>query len=299
MNSSKKVMLAATAFLAFQAITSCMWSDTELSDKEVIAELEKLGISVAETGEEAMLKVDAVTVKHMSKLRTLKGLERLTLMQMSDETMAQLEGFSTLKALTITAKTKGITDRGVCHLEKLQNLEELHLAWTRVTATGVERIARLKKLERLDFSPFTRRGSKFTPGGLSDLEKMDAVGRALLGSHGIDDKALKALRALTSLRELDLCCTQVTGAGLKELAALKNLQRLNLSHCEIGDLGLEHLKLLANLEWLIVYNTGITDKGISHLKEMKKLRRLGVTSWKLSEKACAELQKALPECKID
>lgn len=272
-------------------------AETESTNEETIAELEKLGATVAKGGEQASLVVDEVTVEQMRKLGALEGLKRLRLAFVSDETMAHVGALSSVRALTISGKMDTVTDKGVRHLEKLQGLDELHLAWTKVTATGVEHIARLKTLRRLDFSPPWK--SKFTEAGLSDLKKMGAVERVFMGSDGIDDKALKSLRTLASLHEFDLCCTKVTAAGLKELAALKNLRRLNLSHCRIGDLGLEPLKRLSNLEWLILYGTDITDKGISHLKEMKKLKRLSVASWELSEEACAELQKALPECKID
>ena len=74
--------------------------------------------------------------------------------------------------------------------------------------------------------------------------------------------------------EVDLYGTQITDAGLVHLKGLTNLQTLNLDGTKITDAGLVHLKGLTSLETLSLNRTKVTDTGV------------------------AELQKALPDCKI-
>jgi len=73
--------------------------------------------------------------------------------------------------------------------------------------------------------------------------------------------------------EVDLGSSRITDTGLVHLKGLTSLQTLNLSG-SITDSGLVHLKGLTNLQQLYLEDTQITDAGV------------------------ADLQKALPNCKI-
>jgi hypothetical protein len=80
---------------------------------------------------------------------------------------------------------------------------------------------------------------------------------------------------LTALEELHLYRTKVTDAGLKELAELKGLKELHLQETKVTDAGLKELAGLKGLQEL-------------HLRGCREVTDAGV----------AELQKALPDCKI-
>ena len=67
----------------------------------------------------------------------------------------------------------------------------------------------------------------------------------------------------------------MTDAGLKELAALKGLQSLLISNCP-----------------------GVTDAGLKELAALKGLQTLNLVLTKVTAAGVAELQKALPDCKI-
>lgn len=69
-------------------------------------------------------------------------------------------------------------------------------------------------------------------------------------------------------------CNQVTDAGLKHLAGLSGLKELNLQGTKVTDAGLKHLTALTSLETLSLGKTQVTPGGV------------------------AQLQKALPQCKV-
>ena len=67
----------------------------------------------------------------------------------------------------------------------------------------------------------------------------------------------------------------MTDAGLAHLTGLENLKSLNLAANQVTDAGLVHLAGLTALEYLNLSRTQVTDVGV------------------------AELQTALPSCRIE
>jgi Leucine-rich repeat (LRR) protein len=92
--------------------------------------------------------------------------------------------------------------------------------------------------------------------------------------------------------------TQITDAGLEHLKGLNQLQSLNFARTQITDAGLEHLKGLNQLQTLNLSAPKITDAGLVHLKGLTGLQVLYVSNTKVTDAGVAELQKALPNCKI-
>jgi hypothetical protein len=92
-------------------------------------------------------------------------------------------------------------------------------------------------------------------------------------------------------------------AALKKLGArIKqddqgNVVELNLSRSKITDAGLLHLKGLPNLQTLSLPKQ-ITDAGLVHLRGLTNLQVLDVKNTQATDAGIAELQKALPNCKI-
>jgi len=80
---------------------------------------------------------------------------------------------------------------------------------------------------------------------------------------------------LLELERLLLAATQITDTGLKEVAKLQQLVCLHLGTAEITDAGL---------------------KEVAKIKQLKTLFLGGRTS--VTEVGVAQLQKALPKCKI-
>ena len=59
-----------------------------------------------------------------------------------------------------------------------------------------------------------------------------------------------------------------------------------------------HLKRLNNLEDLNFAGTEVTDAGLVHIKGLPKLKTLYLQGTKITNAGIAELQQALPNCKI-
>jgi len=115
----------------------------------------------------------------------------------------------------------------------------------------------------------------------------------------ITDAGLKELAAFKSIALLSLGSTKITDAGLKELAALKSLSALNLNSTKITDAGLRELAALKNLTSLSLVGTKITDAGLKNLAAFKNLTSVTLNSTEVTDAGVAELQKALPNCKIE
>ena len=93
----------------------------------------------------------------------------------------------------------------------------------------------------------------------------------------------------------------ITNEGLKEVVAkLPKLPKLSLHACkQITDAGLKEVAKLQNLTWLSLNGTQITDAGLKEVAKMKQLKELDLKNTKtITKEGVAELQKALPKCKI-
>ena len=89
------------------------------------------------------------------------------------------------------------------------------------------------------------------------------------------------------------------GVGLVHVAGLTNLVELNLSFTPNTAARLTYLKDMPNLQDLRLNFTQVTDADLVHLKGLTSLRKLYLTDTKVTDAGIAELQKALPNCKID
>src|SRR5437870_178159 len=92
--------------------------------------------------------------------------------------------------------------------------------------------------------------------------------------------------------------TKVTDADLKELKDLKHLTSLNLGWAKVTDVGLKELKHLKQLTTLYLGGTKVTDAGLKELKDLKQLTSLNLAETRVTADGVADLQKALPGCKI-
>ena len=59
-----------------------------------------------------------------------------------------------------------------------------------------------------------------------------------------------------------------------------------------------YLKEFTKLVRLNLFNTQVTDAGLGHLKGMTHLQTLNLRGTKVTTTGVADLQKALPNCKI-
>jgi len=120
--------------------------------------------------------------------------------------------------------SRGLSDKGVAHLQGLKNLTLLDLrneSFTatepkapRITDAGLKHLAGLTKLEYLNLM-----GQHITDEGLKHLSGMTNLETLSLSFAGITDEGLKQLEGLQKLRRLHLYGTRVTPQGLAALKA--------------------------------------------------------------------------------
>jgi WD40 repeat protein/serine/threonine protein kinase/Leucine-rich repeat (LRR) protein len=184
-----------------------------------------------------------------------------------DDDLRLIGKLTDLRYLLVMSPDVG--DDGLRHLRGLAGLTHLVLSTTGVTDSGLAHLRHLTNLEILELS-----GTQITDLGLADL------------TH------------LKKLRRLDLNATKVKGKGLRHLHELNNLGLLTLGNTGITDNGLEELTSFENLTELRLNQTGVSDAGIQHLKTLKNLTQLWVGNTKITPEGVADLQAALPNCKI-
>lgn len=104
----------------------------------------------------------------------------------------------------------------------------------RVTDLGLAKLARLKRLRRLDVS-----GSAITASGLRRLASLPQLQRlSVWNVRTLDDAAGPRLEALAKLTSLDLSYTAVGDQTLRRLATLPGLKRLYLTDTSVTPEGL-------------------------------------------------------------
>src|SRR2546429_655862 len=98
---------------------------------------------------------------------------------------------------------------------------------------------------------------------------------------------------------VNLAGTKVTDGDLKELKDLKQLTTLYLNMTGVTDAGLQELQHLKQLTSLSLWHTSVTDAGLKELKDLKQLTSLNLlVTEQVTDDGVADLQKALPGCKI-
>ena len=137
-----------------------------------------------------------------------------------------------------------------------------------------------------------------TNAGLEHLKGLANLKTLFLADTQVTAAELEHLKGMTNLQTLYLAETQITDAGLVHLKGLTKLEYLNLGRTKITDAGLEHLKGLSKLQALYLWSTEITDTGLLHLKGLTKLGRLDLLRTNVTDAGVADLQQALPNCKI-
>ena len=133
---------------------------------------------------------------------------------------------------------KNVNDGHLAPLADIQNLSELDLANTQITAAGLGHIKGNKNLTKLS-----------------------------LANTSIDDAALKQIEGLTNLMSLNLYNTKVTDAGLASLKSMKFLRKVYAWQSGVTEKGAAELKkALPNVD----VNLGFKLAKVEPKKEPKK-----------------------------
>ena len=259
-----------------------------------------------------------ITDAGMEHLKGLTNLESLYLTgtQITDAGLVHLAGMN-LKELDIPKACQ--TDLGLKHyLAAMEPRRHLHLrGWSAVSDAGLVHLQGLTNLLRINLED-----TQITDAGLVQLRGMNLKLLSIPKEATTDIGLMHYLAAVATPTKLNLRGWNITAAGLVHLAGmnLKTLQiptqaktdaglphylaaietrnELLLANWKITDAGLVHLIGQTKLRALFLRDTQITDAGLGHLKGMTHLQTLNLRGTKVTTTGVADLQKALPNCKI-
>ncbi len=188
---------------------------------------------------------------------------------------------------------EGVTNEGLANVSGLKNLRVLKLRGAELDDSGCAHLAESKSLTFLHLN-----FSKVGDAGLAHLRGLTNLGSLNLVGTRITDDGLVHLQGMKQLYELRLSETTVSDIGLANLRDLQQLAYLHLASTKITNNG---LKLLSHLPLvsLDLNQSMINDDGLIHLKKISTLQGLHVLSTNVTAAGVADLQKALPNCKIE
>jgi serine/threonine protein kinase/Leucine-rich repeat (LRR) protein len=225
-----------------------------------------------------------------SRLKDVAKLAELTVSDTSfgDDDLANLvRDQSGLKTLWLT-NTK-VSNEGLVHVAKLENLDKLNLSGTKITDAGLAPLSNLERLNDLNLS-----GLPIGDQGANDLSHLRQLQNLSLTDSKVSDQGLSDLSKIKTLRALSLNGTKVTDEGLSHLVALPNLSTLQINYLPITDKGAEQLGQMRSLVRLELGSNQLTDKGLESLSSLPKLKMLGLNGIGLTDAGLAHLTQ-LPE----
>jgi Leucine-rich repeat (LRR) protein len=213
----------------------------------------------------------------------------------TDDHLVHLKAFPALRCVELPNKSK-VTDAGLTHLAALDQLDELNLNGTKVSAAGVVSFVKgRKRLRRLELTDVPLRDDDLA--ALKELTELRVL--SLRGTQ-VSDKGAVNLKAFTKVRTLNLSTREglITDAALPHLKSLTDLEYLDLDRTGISDAGLEHLKALRNLRGLQVAFTTVSDAGLVHLEALPNLKELNARGTKVTQAGVDKLKQQLPEIRV-
>ena len=207
-----------------------------------------------------------VVMKDWPKLRRLnvRGTK------VTDAGVAQLANHPALESLDVGFSL--FTDGGFEPLTTMPNLRELYAGGNKVTDSGVNMLRSMPNLTVLDLGGVQRTDSGLwsaavTDRGLESIATLKKLERLNLRGAKITDAGAGKLAQLQALAHIDLSETSLSAAGLAVLAELPKLQTVSLYNCErVDDKALAILEKLPNLRWVDLKGTNATAAAIERLR---------------------------------
>lgn len=137
-----------------------------------------------------------------------------------------------------------------------------------------------------------------TGAGIGELKACSKLGVIIWQDGSPSSTAVEELAQLPKLDSLSFIAITCTDQHMMALAKLK-VRDLHIHASKVDDGMLRHLATMEKLETLGIIHNPITDQGLSELKQIKTLKTLDIRGTKVTATGVADLQQALPNCKIE
>lgn len=212
--------------------------------------------------------------------------------QRADDDLAPLTKLAALRSLKVCGPA--FTERGLQHLGRLTQLEELSLSEVRqMDSSGLVHLRGLQDLRVLHLGSSNSHHVLRRESGFRALESLTEL-RDLILPRSFEDQDVSILNNMKKLERLSLGFSKVTLESLTVLSELTALKDLDLAGLPIDDAFLIHVGRLTQLEELGIQSTRVTDKGLTHLESLKNLRRVWADRTALTPEGKAKLEAKIP-----
>jgi len=180
--------------------------------------------------------VTGAALKYLSSCTNLWSL-CLAVPQLDDESLSHLVGLKNLAHLEIHGGC--FSDKGLAYIGGLKSLTGLNISDVTppVTDDGLAQIGRLEKLQCLELAR-----TRITDAGLVHLASMEQLRTLYIGNATISDQGWGNLARLLHIEELSLSGTNVTGRGLDSISMLKNLRLLDVRETSVKQIDVQQLR---------------------------------------------------------
>jgi hypothetical protein len=126
-----------------------------------------------------------------------------------------------------------------------------------------------------------------------------SVARVDLNGGQISDECLIHLKPFSDLSEVWINATRISDEGIRYLTRFKKVRLFSFSGTGLTNAGLAHFKELTSLEVLGISCPSVSDAGLIHLHDCAALRNVYIYNSSVTDAGLADLQKAMPNCKIE
>jgi Leucine-rich repeat (LRR) protein len=212
---------------------------------------------------------------HVKEIRSLRTFHPVSSMRFGDEGLAQLSSLPNLERLTVNGRRE-IGDAGMAHIAKMKSLRQLDVTGADLSDVGAEHLQRLENLESLHLSDSLSRPALVallaTKPHLRDLRCSGSSN----STYG--DEVLDQVGKMADMEDLFACGTQVSDKGMAFLTKCPKLKKLSLFGCPITNQGLAEIGKLTHLEELTTYRAKFTTSGLKQLNGLSKLREMRVST---------------------
>ena len=253
------------------------------------------------SGLDAHNQMTDTVLEQLSRVTSIRELRLGNSKGLSDDGIRHLARLQQLRHLDLSMTA--ITDRGLQFLQALPALESLNLSWTRVTDLGLAHLAGCERLRQIHLT-----GTNTGDGALRTLAGKPELAVLHTGT-GVTDAGVRLLHefpvfrtwrdgeARIGLLSPDAQPNQlalrgsITDAGVAALDGLDGLFALGLDDesLQVTARGLTALATLEHLSWLSI---DATDDTMGAIAELPRLRHLGCQDTHASDAGFTALSKS-------
>jgi hypothetical protein len=227
----------------------------------------------------ARVPADKLNPADLAKLRALPKLEEIVFggNAATDAGVAEIvKAVPQLRHLWLFRS--GVTDAAFTHVATLAELESLHLAGAKISASALVEVARLAKLRVLELDD-----TDVGDAGLEAIKNMPALSElSFKDMRNVGARGMAALAALRRLETLHLAFAEVDDS-IEKLAASRSLRQIYLMRATMDDERVAHLAKIRTLRAVILSYTPIGDAALPHVASLPQLATLELVSTKITD----------------